>query len=385
MTEKNPAVFLQAGSHPAEDVRRMMDALLGQGHSGYEGVLGTGDMAVTESGTPGMSVVVASGRAWIQGDEGTYQGVYFVENRGATTLSIAASSPTNPRIDRVVAEVDDAAYSGAVNAWALKVIEGTPAGSPVAPAVPDNAISLATVAVAALASSITNANITDTRRSIRNPGYEKVIFTSSGTFTKANYPWAKAVRIRGVGGGGGGAGAATTGSAAGSVGSGGGGGGYCEVYRNIADLGTTVTVTIGAGGTGGNGVAGTAGGNTAAGLLFVAGGGAGGTVTAVTTYTQSATNTAAGGSATGGDINVVGGNGEGGHWVTADFNRARGGFGGSTVLGSAAPPGNANSGTGVAGRAYGGGGSGGSNAQSQGATRVGGNGAPGVVIVELFG
>jgi len=99
----------------------------------------------------------------VKGDLATYEGNYWMENRGKTNLAISASDPTNPRIDRIIAEVLNAEYSGVSNLWQLRVMTGTPAGSPSAPALPNNAISLATVAVAALASSITNTNITDLR------------------------------------------------------------------------------------------------------------------------------------------------------------------------------------------------------------------------------
>jgi hypothetical protein len=59
--------------------------------------------------------------------------------------------------------VQDAYYTGSLNDVILQVVAGTPAGSPVAPALPANSISLATIAVGAGATSITNANITDTR------------------------------------------------------------------------------------------------------------------------------------------------------------------------------------------------------------------------------
>ena len=45
----------------------------------------------------------------------------------------------------------------------MQVIAGTPAGSPVAPALPANSISLATVAVGAAVTQINSGNITDTR------------------------------------------------------------------------------------------------------------------------------------------------------------------------------------------------------------------------------
>ena len=160
MTEKNPAIFIQAGTHPAEDVRRAFDIFVG---AGSEGIVAATDLAVTETGTPAMSVTVATGRAIIQGTEGTYQGPYIVENRGITVVAVTASDVSNPRTDLVVARVQDQAYSGTTNAWSLAVIEGTPAASPVAPTLPANALLLATVTVAAAVSTIVNANIADGR------------------------------------------------------------------------------------------------------------------------------------------------------------------------------------------------------------------------------
>lgn len=166
MTAQNPAIFLQAGSHPAEDVRRWMYGL----SRGREGILrwsGTTTTAlrVTEkSGTPDMSVDVAGGAAYILGDEATYQGTYFVENRGTTNLAISSADPTNPRKDLVVAKVQDSDYSGATDAWSLAVVTGTPAASPTEPTAPDNSITLALVDVPASDTAITNSQITDRRQ-----------------------------------------------------------------------------------------------------------------------------------------------------------------------------------------------------------------------------
>lgn len=162
MTVQNPAVFIQSESHPAEDVRRMLYALAGG--DGLGGVVRDTHLAVTEkSGTPDMSVDVAGGMIWIPGDEGSYQGLYFAENRGTTNLSISAADPTNARKDLVVAKVQDSAYSGATDAWSLAVVTGTPAGSPSEPSAPSNSVVLAMVDVAAAATSIVDANITDRR------------------------------------------------------------------------------------------------------------------------------------------------------------------------------------------------------------------------------
>jgi hypothetical protein len=90
-------------------------------------------------------------------------GTYVGYNDDTVVLGVTTADPTNPRIDRVCMTVNDAYYTGSLNNVVLQVVAGTPAGSPVAPATPANSISLATVAVAAGATALTTANITDTR------------------------------------------------------------------------------------------------------------------------------------------------------------------------------------------------------------------------------
>jgi hypothetical protein len=162
VAEQNPPFVIQASSHPADAFRRMVKALRSQA-----GVVGIGDMAVTQNGTPDMSVNVAAGQAIIDGTESAVlQGSYVVTNDAVVNKAIAASDPTNPRNDLVIAKVQDAVYSGATNAWSLAVLTGTPAGSPVDPALPANAIALARVRVDALVTTIVNAKITDLRADI---------------------------------------------------------------------------------------------------------------------------------------------------------------------------------------------------------------------------
>ena len=90
-------------------------------------------------------------------------GTYVAYNDATAVLTITAANPTNPRIDLICATINDSYYSGATDNVVFQVIAGTPAGSPIAPTLPANSISLATVAVAANASVITSGNITDTR------------------------------------------------------------------------------------------------------------------------------------------------------------------------------------------------------------------------------
>lgn len=158
MALRTPPSWLQQGSHPAENDRLTMQALFAT-----TGTIGTSSLAVTAQGSPNMTVNVAQGWAAIVGTTQSNMGVYIGYNDATTVLTITAANVTNPRIDRIVMTVNDAYYTGSTNNVVFQVLAGTPAASPVAPAVPANSISLATIAVAANATAITAGNITDTR------------------------------------------------------------------------------------------------------------------------------------------------------------------------------------------------------------------------------
>jgi len=158
MAIRTPPSWLQNGSHPAENDRLGTQALWAT-----TGIINSSSLAVAQNSPTGLSVLVASGWAAIVGTTQSNMGTYTIYNDATTVLSITTADPTNPRIDLVCATVRDAYYTGAFNDVILQVVAGTPAGSPVAPALPANSISLATVAVGAGATAITNANITDTR------------------------------------------------------------------------------------------------------------------------------------------------------------------------------------------------------------------------------
>lgn len=158
MTLQTPPSWLQAGSYPAQS-----DRLTAQALWATTGIIGSSSLAVTANSPAGMSVRVASGWAAIVGTTTSNMGVYTIYNDATDVLTITTADPTNPRIDLVCATVRDAYYSGAFNDVIFQVIPGTPAGSPVAPALPANSISLATVAVGAAVTQINTGNITDTR------------------------------------------------------------------------------------------------------------------------------------------------------------------------------------------------------------------------------
>lgn len=180
MAVTNPPGFLQnaGNTHTAAQLRTYLAGLQAGNYSvatslrargGVHPSLGN-ELVVTQTGSPSMGVIVDTGVASIPGSQSGTQGNYLVSNDGQVTLSIAAASPTLPRVDIVVFNIRDSFYSGASNDSQLQVITGTPASSPVAPAAPDNSIILAQVAVAASATSITNANITDVRSYLAGVG-----------------------------------------------------------------------------------------------------------------------------------------------------------------------------------------------------------------------
>lgn len=189
MTVVSIASFIQADAHPAHSVRRMLQALAGNRGGVIPATATFTDLKVTQRGAgANMSVDVAGGECFVHGTESTYQGVYHCQNQGTQNVVITAADSTNPRRDLIVARIKDSEYGVAVtDVFAIEAVAGTPAGSPADPTVPDNCIVLARVAVAASASSITNANITDLRN-----GYAAV----TGSATIGNQ--VKAVGMGGI-------------------------------------------------------------------------------------------------------------------------------------------------------------------------------------------
>lgn len=173
-----------AAANPAERIRQAMQASLSA-----SGVVNAGDLQVSALGTPNMSVNVAPGSIWIPGTQGstagegtnfgaqtaygtpafpstfTSQGCYFDYNDAVVNLVIGPANATNPRIDLIVATVQDADYTAGPNQAILQVIAGTPGGTPVPPtgSVPPNSVVLAQVLVGASVTSINAGNITDLR------------------------------------------------------------------------------------------------------------------------------------------------------------------------------------------------------------------------------
>lgn len=352
-----------------------------------EGVVpdANGDALTVTVGT-GLAVDVDPGQCLVRG--------HYYTSTAVESLSLATADASDPRLDTVVLRLDPTA-----NSVVLAVVVGSPAAVPTEPGLTQTdagvyELPLANVLVPA--NSGVPTTVTDRRVFARRLGelsdvslsspvageklvydgtewvnleayafVDTVYFTSNGTFSKGNYPWLRAIRVKVQGGGGGGGGVDAAGAAGG-----GGGGGYAESFvTDIAGLSSSVTVTVGAGGAGGSGaVSGSGGSDSSFGALTVGnGGGGGGTLG----------NPGSGDSGSGDVVFNGDGGGPGGN------SDAPSGKGGGSHLGGGAIGGrNQVSSNGANGEPYGGGGGGGRRTSSGSVT--GGDGAPGIVIVELY-
>jgi hypothetical protein len=297
---------------------------------------------------------------------------------GATDiiLSVGANASGSTRTDLVVLELTRS--SGVIN---VKVIAGTPGAG--APAITSNSsihqLGLATVTVTNGASVITAGQVSMVALPQR-PVLVQTYFNSA-TWTMPVGARIVTVEVQGAGGGSGGVAATAGGESA--LSGGGGGGGYTRRAFDASELAATVTVTVGIpgtagaagqndGGTGGScsfgthmsatGGAGGAGGDNTSGNLLTAGG--------------------AGGTGTGGNMNIPGGAASNSMIVGGVAIRT--GLPGRAYLsGQTAVTTSATGAAGSTGANYGGGGSPAFNGGSQ-ATRAGGAGGLGVVVVTTY-
>ena len=180
------------------------------------------------------------------------------------------------------------------------------------------------------------------------------VFTASGTFTKpAGFT---KFMVEGIGGGAPGGNATSTGVGVVSAANGGGAGAYCRKLVDLSGV-STVSVTIGA-----------ASANTTFGAYFTAGGASNST----------------GGTATGGDLNINGANGESGMSVSQGGSNAaaRGGKGAGSFFGDGgqAVVANTSQSNGNSASPFGAGGGGAASANG-GTSATGGSGVGGAVLI----
>jgi hypothetical protein len=172
VTESNPAAYMQGAgsSHSALLFRRVVGMILGEGIGAYNTSQADGvkasiladDLKVVQNSPLGMTVLVKRGAAAIRGDSATDQGIYTGYN-DADEAQVIDPVSANPRIDLIVAQIDDTFYGGPDDVWQIAVVKGTENAVPTAPAVPASALLLAEVRVNVGTTEITDSLITDKR------------------------------------------------------------------------------------------------------------------------------------------------------------------------------------------------------------------------------
>lgn len=152
-----------AGANVTEDNWRKMARFW----AGTGAIRGEDNDFLAYGDSSGKQVKVKTGKCFVRG--------HYGENTSEKTLAIADNASGNPRIDRVVLRAD---FTN--NRIELAILQGTPAGSPTAPAVTQNSsiweTSLAQVAVANGFSTITAANVTDERDLVWPASVNRTLF-----------------------------------------------------------------------------------------------------------------------------------------------------------------------------------------------------------------
>src|ERR1700739_1574852 len=118
----SPPFAMDGTTQDAELFRRAIGTLLGSAG----GIVSPGDLQVTQQSTPNMSVQIGVGQIWVPGTSTSTQGPYYSRNGASVTVLISPSNPTNPRVDTIIAQVQDAAYAGSNKQLAPAVVVGTP-------------------------------------------------------------------------------------------------------------------------------------------------------------------------------------------------------------------------------------------------------------------
>lgn len=174
MTVERPLWLNGLTDYTADEFRAFIDATYPSA-----GVLGSGYLAVTPDSPVSMNVKVATGYAVVPGKVGASR-KYLLHVSAQHNVPIAAAHATLPRIDNIVAEVDDMQASDVSDAALVYAVAGTPNATPTAPVLAANQVYLATVNVDAAVATIVAGKITN-KRAIVGPGSGTVTLLRHGT------------------------------------------------------------------------------------------------------------------------------------------------------------------------------------------------------------
>jgi len=160
-----PVVSDAAIDYSAQEFRQFVRSQLtaASGTGGEQGVLSAGGFQVTQRGAgANMSVDVASGLAYVVGDDVSNQGTYQCWNDGTVNITGFTVPGAGTFHHRVVLQVQDKLNNGAFSGYVANIVPVLDTGGGL-PAEPASAVTLATIDIPSGASSITNAIINDYR------------------------------------------------------------------------------------------------------------------------------------------------------------------------------------------------------------------------------
>jgi len=144
MSAEDHRLATQIGMAPAGALQTRSGLILGAVTN-----QGTGSPADLQT-VSAMQAKVVPFQAWVDGTSATLQSGYSFTSDADVTLLFADGDATNPRIDLVVARIRDNPYDASgVQLGDVVIIQGTPAASPTAPAVPASSLALWEVRVEA--------------------------------------------------------------------------------------------------------------------------------------------------------------------------------------------------------------------------------------------
>lgn len=168
--------------HKAHYYQQLLSGLTGH----RSAVLGLTDLKVVQRGAgANLSVDVGAGdvviRATLADSVGSF-GSYFVRNNATVNLAVGAADPSNTRNDLVVIDVRDSERTGIINDARLRIVQGTPSGTPLDPTIPANSIVLARLVVTAGDTAINTGDIADLR-------FNAIQASQPGELAATRQPW----------------------------------------------------------------------------------------------------------------------------------------------------------------------------------------------------
>ncbi|MET9436865.1 hypothetical protein [Streptomyces sp. NPDC006551] len=172
-------ILVNGAEHSAQTFRLLVKDL----SRGAEGITEGPDLKVTQLGTPGAAVQVASGTGVIRGRVNVFQGSYSFANLAATSVDIAATGGS-PRSDLLIVRIEDPDYEGTLDPAVDPIVyfQVIPNVSPSATTIPDGrtGIPLARIDIPANTATITDAYIKDVRK-IANARRDRNLYPQSPT------------------------------------------------------------------------------------------------------------------------------------------------------------------------------------------------------------